>query len=235
VRVRKALQEREKGFDADEADIILQATLGKPSGHASAETVAARRWIPWICAYTGARVNEITPLTGRDFVSRAGIPMIRICAQNSKTRKFREVPIYSHLIEQGLLLYASRGAHGPCSTILLGAAEASHRTRTSRKSAKGSPPGFGGLKSILTSRQTTDGGTVSPRSPASSPCRRMYATPFRDMRVRKSPTNTVTRGHRCFSARLRSCQDTWRRRDRPKVPAAATRERTPSLTPMQPS
>jgi integrase len=111
VRVRKALQEREKGFDADEADIILQATLRKPSGNASAETAAARRWIPWICAYTGARVNEITPLTGRDFVTRAGVPMIRIRAQNSKTRKFREVPIHSHLSEQGLLVYAkSKGA-----------------------------------------------------------------------------------------------------------------------------
>jgi integrase len=111
VRVRKALQEREKGFDAEEAATILRATLRKQSGNASPETVAARRWIPWICAYTGARVNEITPLTGRDFVVRAGIPMIRIRAQTSKTRKFREVALHPDLIEQGLLLYAkSRGA-----------------------------------------------------------------------------------------------------------------------------
>ncbi len=110
IRVRKALHEREKGFDAEEAAIILCATVRKPSGNVSAETVAARRWIPWICAYAGARVNEITPLTGRDFVVRNGIPMIRICAQNNKTRNFREVPLHPHLIEQGLFLYAkSRG------------------------------------------------------------------------------------------------------------------------------
>jgi integrase len=67
--------------------------------------------VPWICAYTGARVNEITPLTGRDFITCDGIPMIRIRAQNSKTRKFREVPLHSHLTEQGLVDYAkSRGA-----------------------------------------------------------------------------------------------------------------------------
>jgi hypothetical protein len=59
VRVRKALQEREKGFDAEEADIILRATLRRPSGNASAETAAARRWIPWICAYNLTRVMNI--------------------------------------------------------------------------------------------------------------------------------------------------------------------------------
>ncbi|MBR1069425.1 integrase [Bradyrhizobium japonicum] len=111
VRVRKALQEREKGFDATEAAIILAATMRKASPNAAEETAAARRWVPWICAYTGARVNEITPLMGRDFIVRDDIPMIRIRAQNSKTRKFREVPVHSHLTEQGLLDYAkSRGA-----------------------------------------------------------------------------------------------------------------------------
>lgn len=111
VRVREAPVERDKGFDGKEAETILSATLRKPSGKISVETAAARRWVPWICAYTGARVNEITPLSWRDFVRRDGIWMIRIRAENNKTRKFREVPIHSHLIEQGLLDYAkSRGS-----------------------------------------------------------------------------------------------------------------------------
>ncbi|WP_426437196.1 hypothetical protein [Bradyrhizobium genosp. P] len=111
VRVREALQERDKGFDGKEAETILSATLRKPSDKISVEMAAARRWVPWICAYTGARVNEITPLTGRDFVRRDGIWMIRVRAENNKTRKFREVPLHTHLIEQGLLDYVkSRGA-----------------------------------------------------------------------------------------------------------------------------
>lgn len=111
VRVREALQERDKGFDGREAETILSATLRKFSDQISAEMAAARRWVPWVCAYTGARVNEITPLTGRDLVLRDGIWMIRIRAENNKTRKFREVPLHSHLIEQGFLDYArSRGA-----------------------------------------------------------------------------------------------------------------------------
>ena len=53
VRVRKALQERDKGFDGEEARKILSATLVEPSGKISVEMAAARRWVPWICAYTG--------------------------------------------------------------------------------------------------------------------------------------------------------------------------------------
>jgi integrase len=111
VRVRKALEERDKGFDGKEAETILSATLRKPSTKISIEMAAARRWVPWICAYTGARVNEITPVTGRDFIVRDGIPMIRVRAENNKTRSFREVPLHGHLVEQGLLDFAkSRGS-----------------------------------------------------------------------------------------------------------------------------
>lgn len=106
VRVREAPQERDKGFNGKEAETILSATLRQPSEKISVEMAAARRWVPWIGAYTGARVNEITPLRRRDFVFRDGIWMIRIRAENAKTRKFREVPLHSHLIEQGLIDYA---------------------------------------------------------------------------------------------------------------------------------
>jgi integrase len=110
VRVRKALEERDKGFDGKEAETILSATLRKPSKLISVEMAGARRWVPWICAYTGARVNEITPLTSRDLVQRDGIWMIRLRAENNKTRKFREVPLHGLLIEQGFIDYAkSRG------------------------------------------------------------------------------------------------------------------------------
>jgi integrase len=111
VRVKSALKEREKGFEMAEAVTILAATLRPPSDKISIEMAAVRRWVPWICAYSGARVNEITPLSGRDFTARDGIPMMRIRAETNKTRKSRMVPLHGHLIEQGLLAYAkSRGA-----------------------------------------------------------------------------------------------------------------------------
>ena len=110
VRVKKKVKEREKGFDGKEAETILTATLQPFSHLISVEMKAARRWLPWIGAYTGARINELTPLIAADFIKRDGIWMIRIRGAGNKTRTFREVPLHSHLIEQGLLDYAkSRG------------------------------------------------------------------------------------------------------------------------------
>ncbi|MEH2473651.1 integrase [Nitrobacteraceae bacterium AZCC 2161] len=110
VRVKKGLRERDKGFDQGEALTILAATRLPPSANISLEMAAARRWVPWICAYSGARVNEITPLTGRDIVMRDGVVLMRIRAETNKTRKYRMVPLHSHLLEQGLLDYVkSRG------------------------------------------------------------------------------------------------------------------------------
>lgn len=110
VRVRKRLHEREKGFDHDEAKIILAATLRPWSDQISAEMAAARRWVPWLCAYSGARVNELTCLSGRDVIERAGIAMIRIKAETAKTRQWRNVPLHPHVIEQGFMDYVrSRG------------------------------------------------------------------------------------------------------------------------------
>ena len=65
----------------------------------------ARRWVPWICAYTGARVNEITQLRPEDFMVHEGIDVIRIIADATKRQEYRLVPLHDHLLEQGLLKY----------------------------------------------------------------------------------------------------------------------------------
>jgi len=106
VRVRKALHERDRGFDHDEARTILAAILQPASDRISVEMAAARRWVPWLCAYSGARVNEITCLSGRDIVERNCLAMIRIRAETNKTRKWRNVPLHPHIIQQGFLAYA---------------------------------------------------------------------------------------------------------------------------------
>ena len=59
-------EDDERGFDPEQALTILSATVATPSHLISKETKAARRWVPWICAYTGARVNEITSLLPSD-------------------------------------------------------------------------------------------------------------------------------------------------------------------------
>ncbi|MET3973172.1 integrase [Bradyrhizobium sp. S3.9.1] len=97
----------EKGFCDKDARTILAATLQKGSHLLSVEMTAARRWIPWICAYTGARVNEITSLLPSDIVTVQGILCFSLPKERSKGKRKRIVPIHSHLIEQGLRAYVA--------------------------------------------------------------------------------------------------------------------------------
>jgi integrase len=104
---------REGIFTLAEATTILKATLAKPPAKMSRETAAARRWIPWICAYTGARVNEITSLLPSDIPTMAGIPVFRIRAENTKTDEYRIVPMHNHLLDQGFLDYVTSHGNRP--------------------------------------------------------------------------------------------------------------------------
>jgi integrase len=113
VRVKKRKKQREKGFSEEEALAILKATGLPPPRGMSAEHAAARRWVPWICAYTGARVNEITQLLPSDFRIKKGIRYIRIDAEAAKTGDYREVPLHDHLVEQGLLEFVAERRKRP--------------------------------------------------------------------------------------------------------------------------
>lgn len=100
-------QPRQKGYSHGEAIAILTATF-LPASHLTAiETRAARRWLPWLCAYSGARVNELTSLYPAD-VTRdpvSGVLCMIIKPSLEKTAQWRTVPIHSHVIEQGFLDY----------------------------------------------------------------------------------------------------------------------------------
>jgi integrase len=105
VRVAKQKKQREKGFTKEEAHLILRATVAPSQAEISPEYAKARRWVPWICAYTGARVNEITQLQPTDFHVKDKINYIRVDAEAAKTGDYRLVPLHEDLIDQGLLEY----------------------------------------------------------------------------------------------------------------------------------
>ncbi|WP_157764555.1 tyrosine-type recombinase/integrase [Rhodobacter sp. CZR27] len=98
--------ERSKGFTSDEASAILKAARdGLGRGPRTPETLRrAYRWVPWICAYTGARVGEIIQLRKQDFREENGIKFIRITpeAGTTKTGMFRDVPLHEQLLAEGL-------------------------------------------------------------------------------------------------------------------------------------
>jgi integrase len=111
-------RETGKAFNDDEIKTILRASaaLGNPTEPRR----AAKRWVPWLCAYTGARVGELTQLRVQDIEMRACGPVLCITpdAGTVKTGKARWVPIHRHLVEMGLLDYATAvkarlGGQGP--------------------------------------------------------------------------------------------------------------------------
>jgi integrase len=113
VTIPKTVKLREtQAFRPNERRTILKATLGIAP---NTPDNAAKRWVPWLCAYTGARPGEITQLRGSDVVNQDGIPALRITpdAGAVKGRKARIVPLHEHLIAQGFLKFVSDHGAGP--------------------------------------------------------------------------------------------------------------------------
>jgi integrase len=96
-----------KAFTDDEIKTILCAStaLGTPMELPA----ATRRWVPWMCAYTGARVGELTQLRVQDIEKRAcgSVLLITPDAGTVKTGRARLVPLHPHLVEMGLLDYVA--------------------------------------------------------------------------------------------------------------------------------
>ncbi len=96
---------RERNLTKDEQATILRGTLAATPAKLSRHKAAARRWVPWLCAYTGARVSEITQARSEDVANIDGVWTLKITPEAGavKTNKARVVPLHDHLIEQGFL------------------------------------------------------------------------------------------------------------------------------------
>lgn len=110
---RKQLGRQKRDIYDDEAVLILQRSLAPPPRRLASYNAAARRWVPWICAYTGARVTEITQARACDVSEIEGYWCIRITpdAGTTKTRRSRFVPLHEHLLAQGFLDFVKRHGH----------------------------------------------------------------------------------------------------------------------------
>ncbi|MBJ3786410.1 DUF6538 domain-containing protein [Devosia sediminis] len=112
---------RELEYRPEEAEQILRASLVPCGPRMTEEGAAARRWIPWLCAYTGARVNELTQTRAEDIKQMRSrnkkklIWMIHITPEAGRVKDDdeRDVAIHPHLIEQGFLDYV-KSREGKC-------------------------------------------------------------------------------------------------------------------------
>ena len=116
LRVTKPKRVKHRETDAflpEEWTTILRgaSAVGMP------QTVfqGAQRWLPWLCAYSGARPGEIAQLRGADIEQRGQIHAMKLTpeAGTIKTGKARTVPIHAHLIEQGFLDFVRARGNGP--------------------------------------------------------------------------------------------------------------------------
>lgn len=107
---------RSKGFSDGEAVQILQACRDyAPVARENARTMeskhitAAKRWGPWLCAFTGARVTEIMQLRKSDVRQEDGIHYLHITpdAGSVKNRAYRDVPLHPQLVELGFLEFVA--------------------------------------------------------------------------------------------------------------------------------
>ncbi|MCJ2007969.1 DUF6538 domain-containing protein [Methylobacterium sp. J-092] len=108
ARVAK-IKLREREFTTEEARAILQASMHLQAGRELPQTLAAKRWIPWVLAFTGARVGEIAQMRRQDLHLKQieghpeGVWVLRITPEAGavKTKQAREVPLHPQLIELG--------------------------------------------------------------------------------------------------------------------------------------
>lgn len=103
VRRVKTKRVRDKWFTPDEVKAILGAASRVTRGQETEKVWLAKRWIPWVLAYTGARIGEIAQLRRRDLFKVNDRWEIEINpeAGTVKTGTVRRVPLHPHLVELG--------------------------------------------------------------------------------------------------------------------------------------
>jgi integrase len=97
-------------YTLDDARLVLLAAREKNEPHL--------RWVPWLAAYSGARVGELTTIEKSDVVVVGGYYFYHVIhdpakGRTTKTKKNRKVPMHPALIEEGFLDFVKAAPDGP--------------------------------------------------------------------------------------------------------------------------
>lgn len=114
LKLRRARKVRDKHFTDEEANAILKAAWNLEHGREGPKTLAAKKWVPWLLAYTGARVGEIAQLRKKDVRQEGDYWIIKITpeAGTVKTDEARDVVVHPHLIELGFATFVQEASPG---------------------------------------------------------------------------------------------------------------------------
>lgn len=108
ISVKKKPGERRRGYSDDEAAAVLRAAEKEESAH--------RRWVPLLCAYTGARVSEVSQLRKQDVVERQGIWCIQLTPEAGSLKNAsseRVIPLHPRIVDAGFLKFVDKRGAGP--------------------------------------------------------------------------------------------------------------------------
>lgn len=113
---------RDPGYSDKEALAILEAARvyhAKPDAFGivreKEQAVAAKRWVPLLCAFAGARVGEMLQLRKEDVRQEGDRWVIRITpdAGTMKVGHYRDVPLHSEVIALGFIDFVKSANSGP--------------------------------------------------------------------------------------------------------------------------
>lgn len=114
LKVGKKAKLRTSGFTDDEAIAILQKASTHTRGNEKPKMFVAKKWVPWLCAYSGARVGEMIQLRKEDVRKVSGYWAMHITpeAGTVKTNEARDVVLHAHLIEMGFPEFVEKSDDG---------------------------------------------------------------------------------------------------------------------------
>ncbi|KRE04912.1 hypothetical protein ASE63_25205 [Bosea sp. Root381] len=106
----KKTKKDDKYFSDEEVAAILKAARAARPNPRYPRAAASRRWTSWICAYTGARIQEVCWLKRDDIKIKDGIWVIHFA--KTKTDVERTIPIHDALVDEGLLAFREKAPAG---------------------------------------------------------------------------------------------------------------------------
>ncbi|MGP9833370.1 DUF6538 domain-containing protein [Marinobacter sp. NSM] len=111
VKARTSESRPVQAYTREQVAAILKSTRLPQGQRVKPETANIRRWAPWLCAFTGARISEILWLRKRDIQQTQGVFFIDIYADSTGARRVKNTnsmrctPLHPAIINEGFLDY----------------------------------------------------------------------------------------------------------------------------------
>ncbi|UPK20349.1 tyrosine-type recombinase/integrase [Bradyrhizobium sp. 131] len=114
IKVGKSRKLRPKGFYDSEAIAILKHAREFVPRREAPKLAAAKRWVPWLCAFTGARVGEMIQIRKEDIRREGKLWVLHVTPEAGpvKTDEARDVVLHGQVIEEGFLEFFDKSKGG---------------------------------------------------------------------------------------------------------------------------